>query len=52
MIAWYSQIPIAAALYFLAPSKLFLAYLVGISIWTGIETAHARRAADLPDDSE
>lgn len=40
--AWYLQIPISAAGYFLLPSKVFFGYLVGISVWTGIESAHSR----------
>jgi hypothetical protein len=44
---WYAQIPIAIALYFLVSAKIYFAYLVGISIETGIESAHARRNADL-----
>lgn len=41
--AWRAGEPWAAAL---------LIFLVGISIWTGIATAHARLNADLPTNDD
>lgn len=56
--AWYAQIPIAlplslAAVYWGDPwPDILLVYLVAISVWTGIATAHAQLNADLPSAEE
>lgn len=56
--AWYAQIPIAtplslAAVFWGGPwPDILLVYLVAISVWTGIATAHAQLNADLPSRGE
>lgn len=54
LLAWYFQIPISLPLSLAAVFKgdpwpdILLVYLVAISVWTGIATAHAQLNADLP----
>lgn len=50
---WFAQVPIAAGLYaaslvWPAAKDLLIPYLIGISVETGIESALARKNADLP----
>lgn len=58
LIAWYAQIPIVLVLSAAAAWEAWvdgtpyqaavLVYLALISVWTGIESGHARLNADLP----
>lgn len=55
-MVWYCQILIGAALAvasILSPaawSSVLLVYVTLLSVWAGIESAHARLNADLPSD--
>lgn len=46
VVIWVAQFPIAAVLYFTVPPKVFVAYLVLISVQTGVESAFAAYASD------
>jgi hypothetical protein len=54
LVAWYAQIAPAIALSLAAVflgdtwSDVLLVYVTAISVWAGIESAHARLNADLP----
>jgi hypothetical protein len=56
MVAWYLQLAIATPLALLAVyigdpwPDVLLVYVTAISVWAGIESAHARLNADLPSD--
>ena len=50
LVAWYAQVPVLAALLVWGSDFVLLAYLGLISVWTGIESAHARLNADLPTE--
>lgn len=52
VIGWVAQVPIALVLYWLSLSHewakdLLIPYLIALSVETGIESAFARRNADL-----
>jgi len=54
--AWYAQVPIGAGLSLAAVSlgepwpQVLLVYVTVLSVWTGIESVHARLNADLPTE--
>lgn len=57
LIAWYAQVPICAALSFMAVlgdpvwRDILLVYVTVLSVWAGIEAAHARlHAKRLAED--
>lgn len=50
LVAWYAQVPVLAALLVWGTDFVLLAYLGLISVWTGVESAHARLNADLPSE--
>lgn len=56
LVTWYLQIPIGAFLSVMAViatdpwTDVLLVYVTLLSVWTGIESAHARLNADLPTD--
>lgn len=56
LAAWYSQVGIGAILSALAIAvpdpwaAVLLVYVTLLSVWTGIESAHARLNADLPSE--
>jgi hypothetical protein len=58
LVAWYAQIAPALALSGAAAllggtwEAVLLVYVTALSVWTGIESAHARLNADLPTEDD
>lgn len=62
LIAWYCTAPVAVALSVLAALEawragepwgaILLVFVTAISVWAGIEAAHARINADLPTEAD
>lgn len=56
LVAWYAQIPPALVLSALAAvvggtwEAVLLVYVTLLSVWTGIESGHARLNSDLPTE--
>lgn len=56
--AWYAQVPVGGVLSVLAVMRpmpwaaALLVYVTLLSVWTGIESAHARLNADLPTEPD
>lgn len=56
LVAWYCQVPVGATLSAAAVlagppwENVLLVYVTLLSVWTGIESAHARLNADLPSE--